>query len=100
MARITLRQLLDHAAEHGYGVPAFNINNMEQALAILEAARDEVGELAGRLEGELIHPRHRSLADGSSSQPDPARCQPGQQRTPLEGSRLASSAKPRLAPQV
>jgi fructose-bisphosphate aldolase class II len=38
MARITLRQLLDHAAEHGYGVPAFNINNMEQALAILAAA--------------------------------------------------------------
>jgi fructose-bisphosphate aldolase class II len=38
LARITLRQLLDHAAEHGYGVPAFNINNMEQALAILEAA--------------------------------------------------------------
>jgi len=39
MARITLRQLLDHAAEHGYGVPAFNINNMEQALAIGEAAK-------------------------------------------------------------
>ena len=39
MARITLRQLLDHAAEHGYGVPAFNINNMEQGLAILEAAK-------------------------------------------------------------
>ncbi len=38
MARITLRQLLDHAAEHGYGVPAFNINNMEQALAITAAA--------------------------------------------------------------
>ena len=38
MARITLRQLLDHAAEHEYGVPAFNINNMEQALAIMEAA--------------------------------------------------------------
>ncbi|MGJ8527948.1 class II fructose-bisphosphate aldolase [Maritalea sp.] len=38
MARITLRQLLDHAAEHSYGVPAFNINNMEQALAIAEAA--------------------------------------------------------------
>jgi len=30
--------LLDHAAEHGYGVPAFNINNMEQGLAIMEAA--------------------------------------------------------------
>jgi fructose-bisphosphate aldolase class II len=39
MARITLRQLLDHAAEHSYGVPAFNINNMEQGLAILEAAK-------------------------------------------------------------
>ncbi|NVK60415.1 MAG: class II fructose-bisphosphate aldolase, partial [Rhodobacteraceae bacterium] len=38
MALITLRQLLDHAAEHGYGVPAFNINNMEQGLAIMEAA--------------------------------------------------------------
>src|SRR5262249_40527269 len=38
MARITLRQLLDHAADRGYGVPAFNINNMEQGLAIMEAA--------------------------------------------------------------
>ena len=38
MALITLRQLLDHAAEHGYGVPAFNINNMEQGLAIMNAA--------------------------------------------------------------
>jgi fructose-bisphosphate aldolase, class II len=40
MARITLRQLLDHAAEHTYGVPAFNINNMEQGLAMLEAAEE------------------------------------------------------------
>lgn len=40
MARITLRQLLDHAAEHDYGVPAFNINNMEQALAIMAAASE------------------------------------------------------------
>ena len=36
---ITLRQLLDHAADHGYGVPAFNINNMEQGLAIMKAAQ-------------------------------------------------------------
>ena len=35
---ISLRQLLDDAAEHDYGVPAFNINNMEQGLAILKAA--------------------------------------------------------------
>ena len=39
MALITLRQLLDHAAERGYGVPAFNIDNMEQALGVMEAAR-------------------------------------------------------------
>ena len=38
MSRITLRQLLDHAAEHGYGLPAFNVNNMEQILAIMNAA--------------------------------------------------------------
>ncbi len=38
MALITLRQLLDHAAEHGYGVPAFNVNNMEQMHAIMQAA--------------------------------------------------------------
>jgi fructose-bisphosphate aldolase class II len=38
MALISLRQLLDHAAEHGYGVPAFNVNNLEQIRAIMEAA--------------------------------------------------------------
>lgn len=38
MPLVTLRQLLDHAAERGYGVPAFNINNMEQGLAIMKAA--------------------------------------------------------------
>ena len=35
---VTLRQILDHAAENSYGIPAFNINNMEQGLAILKAA--------------------------------------------------------------
>jgi fructose-bisphosphate aldolase class II len=34
-----MRQLLDHAAEHGYGLPAFNVNNMEQVKAIMEAAQ-------------------------------------------------------------
>ena len=38
MALISLRQLLDHAAEHGYGVPAFNVNNVEQVRAIMDAA--------------------------------------------------------------
>jgi len=39
MALTALRQLLDHAAEHGYGVPAFNVNNLEQVQAIMEAAQ-------------------------------------------------------------
>ena len=38
MALVSLRQLLDHAAEYGYGVPAFNVNNLEQMRAIMEAA--------------------------------------------------------------
>ncbi|OIQ81260.1 fructose-bisphosphate aldolase [mine drainage metagenome] len=40
MALISMRQLLDHAAEHGYGVPAFNVNNLEQMRAIMEAAAE------------------------------------------------------------
>jgi len=38
MALISMRQLLDHAAEHNYGMPAFNVNNMEQVHAIMQAA--------------------------------------------------------------
>jgi fructose-bisphosphate aldolase class II len=38
MALVSLRQLLDHAAEQGYGLPAFNVNNMEQVHAIMQAA--------------------------------------------------------------
>ena len=37
---ITMRQLLDHAAEHGYGIPAFNVNNLEQMRAMMMAAHD------------------------------------------------------------
>lgn len=40
MALISLRQLLDHAAEHSYGVPSFNVNNLEQIQAIMEAAQE------------------------------------------------------------
>src|SRR5450830_328271 len=38
MALVSLRQLLDHAAENAYGLPAFNVNNMEQVWAIMDAA--------------------------------------------------------------
>jgi fructose-bisphosphate aldolase class II len=40
MALATLRQVLDHAAENSYGVPAFNVNNMEQMRAMMEAAHE------------------------------------------------------------
>jgi len=40
MAIISLRQLLDHAAENNYGVPAFNVNNLEQIRAIMEGAKE------------------------------------------------------------
>jgi fructose-bisphosphate aldolase class II len=38
LALITLKQLLDHAAENNYGLPAFNVNNMEQVKAVMQAA--------------------------------------------------------------
>ncbi len=39
MPLVSMRQLLDHAAEHGYGIPAFNVNNLEQIQAIMQAAQ-------------------------------------------------------------
>ncbi len=42
MPIVSMRQLLDHAAENGYGIPAFNVNNLEQVQAVMAAA-DEVG---------------------------------------------------------
>ncbi len=42
MPLVSMRQLLDHAAEHGYGIPAFNVNNLEQVQAVMSAAA-EVG---------------------------------------------------------
>lgn len=40
MALVSLRQMLDHAAENGYGIPAFNVNNLEQVQAIMSAAAE------------------------------------------------------------
>ena len=40
MPLVSMRQLLDHAAENGYGIPAFNVNNLEQVQAIMEAAAE------------------------------------------------------------
>jgi len=40
MALVSMRQLLDDAAENGYGIPAFNVNNLEQAQAVMAAAAE------------------------------------------------------------
>ena len=40
MPLVPMRILLDHAAEHGYGLAAFNVNDMEQIQAIMEAAKE------------------------------------------------------------
>ena len=40
MSLVSMRQLLDHAAENAYGIPAFNVNNLEQVTAIMEAASE------------------------------------------------------------
>ena len=42
MALVSMRELLDHAAVNAYGIPAFNVNNLEQVQAVMSAA-DEVG---------------------------------------------------------
>ena len=42
MPLVSMRQLLDHAAVNGYGIPAYNVNNLEQVQAVMAAA-DEVG---------------------------------------------------------
>src|SRR5688572_2703677 len=40
MPLVSMRQLLDHAAENGYGIPAYNVNNLEQVQAVMEAAKE------------------------------------------------------------
>ena len=40
MPLVSMRQLLDHAAENGYGIPAFNVNNLEQVQAVMSAAQE------------------------------------------------------------
>ena len=52
MALISLRQLLDYAAENDFGMPAFNVNNMEQVHAIMQAA-DETDSPVIMLDGHM-----------------------------------------------
>jgi len=50
MALVPLRLLLDHAAENGYGIPAFNVNNLEQVQAIMEAAYETDSPVSSKLQ--------------------------------------------------
>src|SRR3954453_21499629 len=75
MAMISLRQLLDHAAEHRYGVPAFNVNNLEQIQAIMQAAEKtdspvilQASAGAGKYAGESF--LRRLVEDAAETYPD------------------------------
>lgn len=54
MALVSLRQLLDHAAENNYGIPAFNVNNLEQVQAIMQAADEVNAPVIMRLQPALV----------------------------------------------
>jgi len=63
MALISLRQLLDHAAEHSYGVPAFNVNNLEQVRAIMEAADESLRQEGRPVSINSVLEKARKQAD-------------------------------------
>ena len=64
MPLVSMRQLLDHAAENGYGLPAFNVNNLEQVQAIMDGRRGnrQPGDHAGVGRCAQIRRRDRSCA--------------------------------------
>ena len=62
MPLVSMRELLDHAAENGYGIPAFNVNNLEQVQAVMEAAKEigapvilQASAGARKYAGEVLH---------------------------------------------
>ena len=61
MALVPLRLLLDHAAENGYGIPAFNVNNLEQVQAIMEAADETDSPVICRPPAALVTTPVRSF---------------------------------------
>jgi len=61
MPLVSMRQLLDHAAEHSYGLPAFNVNNLEQVQAIMEAAAECDSPVIMQASGRGAQIRRRSF---------------------------------------
>ena len=81
MAIISLRQLLDHAAEHGYGVPAYNVNNMEQMPAIMDAAEEaDVFTFTGQAGDEFLLRWSRPEAGAAGGALKIAECKRNQPR--------------------
>ena len=68
MPLVSMRQLLDHAAEHNYGIPAFNVNNLEQ----VQAAMDDVQGRADRLTERYARLIASRSAGGELRRPPPA----------------------------
>ena len=93
MALVSLRQLLDHAAEHGYGVPAFNVNNLEQIQAIMEAAQETQSPVilqasagASKYAGEPYLPSSRASSIRARH------CWPPRRRRAASSGRVSSSS--------
>ena len=68
MPIVSMRQLLDHAAENSYGLPAFNVNNMEQVWAIMEAANQVDAPVIMRAPTSAGRRRFSSAQKASSDQ--------------------------------
>ena len=79
MAIVSMRQLLDHAAENGYGIPAFNVNNLEQVQAVMTRCRRSrrAGDPAGQRRRAQV--RRRAVHQA----PDPGRDREPTRRCPL-----------------
>lgn len=65
MSLVPLRVVLDHAAENGYGVAAFNVNNMEQIQAIMEAAQETDSPVIIQA-SRVHHPTLKTLTSNTS----------------------------------
>ena len=90
MPLVSMRQLLDEAAKGGYGVGAFNVNNMEQIQAIMEAAREtESPVIVQASRGARAYSQdrflwHLMLAADRALSGDPGRDAPGPRQQPRD----------------
>jgi fructose/tagatose bisphosphate aldolase len=67
MALVSMRELLDHAAANGYGIPAFNVNNLEQVQAVMEAAKEVGAPVILQSQYRLAHQIKSNKSSSSTS---------------------------------